>query len=154
MKLLDVTAIFGLADAKIAGGCALLDAREEAGPKPPPSFILFVDIQRAGAKLEDALQDLNRPSQASGAGERPVQFDAPITGFPRNLDPREVLVRCDLKVGKTFVVFEFLVVLGLDVLDEARFGKDGIHFTFALQKVRVTDLMDPRSGSLFLFGGF
>ena len=33
-------------------------------------------------------------------------------------------------------------------------AKDGIHFTFALQKVRVTDLMDPRSGSLFLFGGF
>ncbi len=46
-------------DSEVARGRALADRGQQAGPEPAPARVVFLDIQRAGAKLEDSLEDLN-----------------------------------------------------------------------------------------------
>ena len=40
--------------------------------------VALVDVERAGAELEDLLQHLDRPAQAAGAGERAVELGAAV----------------------------------------------------------------------------
>ena len=74
----DVGAVRLAVDPQVARGGALVDRVEQAGPEPPPARVALLDVQRAGAELEDPLQDLDRPAQALGAGERPVELHAAV----------------------------------------------------------------------------
>ena len=111
LQTVDVAAVFLLADPQIARRRALIDAGQQAGPEPPPPLVPFGDVQAAGAELEDPLQHLHRAAQRSGAGERPVQLDAPVSRLARDFHARKVLAGRDHQVGKRLVVLLFPVVL-------------------------------------------
>ena len=126
-----------LADPQIAGRRALVDAGQQARAEPPPPLVAFRDVQAAGAELEDPLQHLHGAAQRAGAGKRPVQLDAPILRLARHLHARKILARGDHQVGKRLVVFLFLVVLGLDVLDQPGLHQQGVDFAVAFDEIRV-----------------
>ena len=77
--------------AEVARGGALVDAVQQARPEPPPARVVLLDVERAGAELEDPLQHLDRRPQALGAGERAVELDAAVARLAGEFDPREVL---------------------------------------------------------------
>ena len=68
----DVFLVVLLRDPQIARRCTLLNVGEQAGPKPPPTFVVFFDVQRARPEFEDPLQHLDRTSQTTRIGERAV----------------------------------------------------------------------------------
>ena len=114
---------------------------------------LFVDVQRAGAELEDLLQHLHRAAQAAGAGERPVELRAPLVRLAGELDAGKILAGGDLQVRKRLVVLQVLVVLGLDVLDQPGFDQQGVDLALGLEEVDVADLADQVGRAAILGGG-
>ena len=63
----NLLAVFVAGHAEVARRRALPDAVQQAGPKPAPLRIVLLDVEAAGAKLEDALEHLDRGAQALGA---------------------------------------------------------------------------------------
>ena len=122
---MDIAAVGLAVDPQVARGRALVDRRQQAGPKPPPARVVFLDVQRAGAELEDPLRAPGSPRAGSWPGERAVELDPRIARLAREVDPREILAGGDLKVGKGLVILEVVVVLGLDVLDQPGFHQAG-----------------------------
>ena len=116
---------------------------EQAGAKPAPARVVFLDVQRAGAELEDPLQDLDRPAQALGPRERAIELDAAVERLAGEVDAGKVLAGRDLQVGKRLVVLEVAVVLGLNVLDQPRLHEQGVDLAVGGQEVDVGDLADP-----------
>ena len=55
----------------------------------------------------------------------------------------KVIARGDLKIGERLVVFEVVVVFGLDVLDESGFEQKGVDLAVGGEEVDVGDLADP-----------
>ena len=104
-------------DPQVAGRCALIDRRQQARPEPPPARVVLLDVERAGAELEDPLQDLDRPAQALGPGKWAVELDPRVLGFAGEVDPRKILASGDLEIGEALVIFEVVVVFRLDVFD-------------------------------------
>src|SRR5262249_8027236 len=72
----DLLAVLLLGDAEVTRGRTLPNIVENAGAEPAPAFVLRVDVEGAGAELEDALQHLDGGAEALGAGERAVELDA------------------------------------------------------------------------------
>ena len=116
---------------------------QQAGAEPAPARVVLLDVERAGAELEDPLEDLDRPPQALGPRERAVELDAPVERLAGEVDPREVLAGRDLEVGERLVVLEVVVVLGLDVLDQPGFHQEGVDLAVGRQEVDVGHLADP-----------
>ncbi len=139
----DVGAVGLAVDPQVARGGALIDRVQQAGPEPPPAGVVLLDVERAGAELEDPLQDLDRPAQALGPGERAVELDAAVERLAGEVHPGKVLAGGDLEVGERLVVLEVLVVLGLDVLDQPRLQQQGIDLAVGGQEVDVGHLADP-----------
>ena len=153
MKAPDVRAVALAIDSQVARGRALVDRREQAGAKPLPARVVFLDIQRAGAELEDPLENLDRPAQALGPRERAVQLDAPVERLTGEVDAGKVFARRDLQVGKRLVVLEVAVVLGLNVLDQARFHQECVDLAVGGQELDVGDLADPVADPAVAAGG-
>ena len=76
----DVLAVGLAVDPQVARGGALVDRVQQAGAEPPPAGVVLLDVERAGAELEDLLEDLDRPAQALGPGERAVELDPRSSG--------------------------------------------------------------------------
>src|SRR5439155_6140227 len=96
----DLAAVIFAADAKVTGRRALVDTVQDARAEPAPALILGIDIEAAGAELEDALQNLQGGAQALGARAGPVKLDRPPSWRSRKFDPRERLAHAELWVGK------------------------------------------------------
>src|SRR5262249_43590421 len=122
----DLLTIFFPGDAKVARGGALVDAVQNAGPEPAPARIVFLDIQRAGAEFENALQDVDGEPQALRAREGTIQFDAPAPWGPRELHARKIFTDANLQIGKGLVVFQVDVEAGLNVLHQPCFHEQGV----------------------------
>ena len=84
------------------------------------------------------------PALANG----PYSFAPLRPRLASDLDTRKVLVRRDLQVGKTLVVAEVAVELGLDVLDQPRFHQEGVDFALGFDEVDVVRLAHELRGSL------
>src|SRR5262249_13214055 len=84
----NLLAVFLLGDAQVARGCALTDAGEDARPEPAPAFVVRIDVEGAGAELEDALEHLEGGPQALGAREGAVELDPFSAWIARELDAR------------------------------------------------------------------
>ena len=153
LQPLDVLAILFLRDAQVAGGGALIDRRQQAGPEPAPALVVGFDVERAGAELEDPLQDLHRAAEAAGAGERAVELHAAGARLAGDLDAREIFVRGDLQIGKGFVVAEVAVELRLDVLDQPGFHQQRVDFALGFDEVDVVRFADELEGALIAGGG-
>src|SRR5262249_29870476 len=115
----DLLAVVLLGDAEVARGGTLADRVQDARPEPAPALVVLLDVQRARAELEDALEYLHGGAQALGAGERAVELDAPPPRVAGELDARELLADADLQVRERLVVLEIDVEARLHVLDEA-----------------------------------
>src|SRR4051794_22115012 len=85
-------------DAEVGGRRALADAVQDTGAKPAPALVGFLDVEGAGAELEDPLQHLHGQAQALRAGERPVELDPPPPWRARELDARKVFADANLQV--------------------------------------------------------
>src|SRR5262245_37795849 len=96
----DLLTVILLADAEVTRSGALVDAVQETRTEPAPARVLGVDVQRAGAELEQALEHLHGVAQALGAGERPVEANTPATRRARELDAREIFANADLQIGE------------------------------------------------------
>ena len=142
-----------LRDAEVARGGTLADAVQQARPEPAPALVVRLDVERAGAELEDALQHLDRLPQALGAGERAVELDAAAPRRARELDAREVLADADLQVGERLVVLQLDVEARLDVLDQPGFQQQGIDLALGGEEVDVGDELDEVGGAAVLGGG-
>ena len=66
----DVAAVGLAVDPQVARCGALVDRGQQAGPEPSPAGVVLLDVQRAGAELEDPLKDLDGAPQALGPRER------------------------------------------------------------------------------------
>ena len=84
-------------DAQVARGRALIDRGEQAGPEPAPARVVFLDFELAGAKLEDALKDLNGAAQGLGPGKGAVELDSAVAWFPGEIDPGKIFAGGDLR---------------------------------------------------------
>src|SRR5208337_679817 len=151
---LNVATVSFPVDPQVAGRSALIDRRQQAWPEPPPAHVVLLDIEGASAELEDPLQDLDRPAQALGPGKWAVELDARVLGFAGEVDPRKILAGGDLEIGEALVVFEVVVVLRLDVLDQPSFHQEGINLAVRLQMVDIGHLLDPVADSPVLDRGF
>ena len=78
-------------DPQVARRRALVDRVQQAGAEPAPARVVLLDVQRAGAELEDPLQHLDRAAQALGPGERAVELDAAVERLAGEVDAGEVL---------------------------------------------------------------
>ena len=76
----DVFAILLLGNSQVAGRGALFDAGQQTGAKPLPAFVVGIDIQRTGPKLENPLQAPAPHRATTSAGKRTVQLDADVEG--------------------------------------------------------------------------
>src|SRR5436305_1740172 len=56
----DLLAILFACYTEIAGGSTLANRMEQTGPKPAPTIVVALDVETTGAKLEDALEHLDR----------------------------------------------------------------------------------------------
>ena len=130
-------------DPEVARGGALVDRVEQAGAEPAPAGVALLDVERAGAELEDLLEHLDRPAEALGAGERAVELHAAVERLAGEVDAGEVLAGRDLEVRERLVVLEVLVVLRLDVLDQPGFHQEGVDLAVGGEEVDVDDLADP-----------
>ena len=148
----NLLAIIFPGDAEVAGGGALADAVQDAGAKPAPAVVLGGDIQRAGAKLEDALEHLHRRPEALGAGEGAIELHAAAARRARELDARKLLANADLQVRERLAVLEIDVEARLNVLDEAGFHQESVDLGVGGQKVDVGDLLDHVGRTLVLLG--
>src|SRR5262249_8269985 len=93
----DVGAVGLAVDAQVTGSRALVDRVEQAGSEPSPARVVLLDVQRAGAELEDLLEDVQGPAEALGPRERTVQLDAAVERLAGEVDPGEVLAGGDLQ---------------------------------------------------------
>ena len=140
LQPVDVLAILLLRNPQVAGSGALVDRGQQARAEPTPLLVVGVDVECAGAKLEDPLQHHDRPAERSGARERPVEFHPLLSRRPRELDSWKILVGRDLQVGKGLVVLEVGVEPRLDVLDESALEQEGIDLAVCLEVVDVANL--------------
>ena len=152
LQAMDALAVVLLRDPQIAGGRALPDRGQQAGPEPPPARIFLGNVQRAGAELEDLLQDLQGAAQAAGIGERPVELRAAVAGRAGDFHAGKFLVRVDFQVGKGLVVAEVAIVFRQDVLDQPGFHQEGVDVAFRQQVVDVADFLH-QLGRAGVFGG-
>ena len=143
LQAADVGAVALAIDPQVAGGRALVDRVEQAGAEPSPAGIVLLDVQRAGAELEDPLEDLDGAAEALGPRERAVELDAAVERLAGEVDAGEVLAGRDLQVGEGLVVLEVAVVLGLDVLDQPGFHQQGVDLAVGGEELDVGDLVDP-----------
>ena len=88
-----------------------------------PLPVAALDVERAGAKLKDPLKNDDRPPQAAGAGERPIELYALLQGRAGEFNSGILLVSRDLQVGECLVVFEIRIKPWLHILDEPAFQK-------------------------------
>ena len=153
LQAADVGAVGLAVDPQVARGGALVDRVEQAGAEPPPARVVLLDVQRAGAELEDPLQDLDRPAQALGPRERAVELDAAVERLAGEVDAGEVLAGGDLQVGEGLVVLEVAVVLGLDVLDQPGLHQQGVDLAVGGQELDVGHLVDPVADAAVAGGG-
>ena len=116
---------------------------EQAGAKPLPTLFIRLDVQRTGAELEDALEYVNRGTEARGVRERPVKPHAFSPRRASDLDPRELFARPDLQVREGLVVLEALVELRSQVLDHAGLDEHRGDLVFGLDVVDLDDEPDP-----------
>src|SRR5262249_31003627 len=130
-------------DAEVARGGALVDRVEKAGSEPSPAGVVLLDVERAGAELEDLLEDLDRAAEALGPGERAIQLNVAVERLAGEVDAGEALAGGDLEVGERLVVLQLGVVPRLDVLDEPGFHEQRVDLAFGLEEVDVGDLADP-----------
>src|SRR5262249_47463447 len=130
----DLLSIGFLGHAEIARRRALPDAVQKARPEPAPARIVFLDVERAGAEFEDALQHLDRRPQALGAREGTVELDAAPPRRPRELHARVILAHADLQVREALVVFQVDVEARLDVLDQPGLHQEGVDFGLGREK--------------------
>ena len=152
LQPIDVLAILLLRDAQVARGGALADRRQQAGAEPAPLFVVGVDVERAGAKLEDPLQHHDRSAQAPGTRERAVELHPFAPRRACELDPGEILVGRDLQIRKRLVVLEIAVESGLNVLDEPAFEEEGVDLAFGLEEVDVANLAHEVGSAAILLG--
>ena len=120
---------------------------QQAGAKPAPAGIVLADVQRAGAKLEDLLQDLQRAPQRPRVGKRPVKLHAPLLGRARDFDAGIILVGVDFQVGKGLVVAEVAVELGQQVFDQPGLHEQGVDLALGVEVVDVADFLDQPGGA-------
>ena len=152
LQPVDVLAILLLRDAQVAGGGALADRSQQAGAEPAPLFVVGVDVERAGAKLEDPLQHHDRSAQASGTRERAVELHSFAPRRACEFDPRKILVGRDLQIRERLVVLEIAVESGLNVLDEPAFEEEGIDLALGLEEVDVANLAHEVGSAAILLG--
>src|SRR5262249_58945275 len=87
----NLLAVFILGDPKITGGGTLPDTVQNARAKPAPARVIRLDVERAGAELENALEHVEGKAQSLGARERAIELDAAAARLSRKLAAREVL---------------------------------------------------------------
>ena len=87
------------------------------------------------------------PRRAPALANGPKSFTPRSRGCAGDFDARKILARRDLQVRKRLVVFQLLVVLRLNVLDQPRFHQQGIDFAVAVDEVDVGDFLDPVGGA-------
>ena len=143
LQAVDALAIVLLGDPQVAGGRALADRGQQARAEPTPARILLGDVQRAGAELEDLLQDLQGAPQAAGVGERPVELRAAVAGRAGDFHAGKFLVRVDFQVGKGLVVAEVAIVFRQDVLDQPGFHEEGVDVAFGRAGSRCREFPAP-----------
>ena len=129
-----------------------MDAVQNAGPKPTPTRIIRLDVQRASAEFENALQHVDRQAKTLRTGKRAVEFDPVTPGSSGEFHAREFFPGPDLQIRKRFVVLEINVKTGLDILDQARFHEQGVHVAVRGDKINVGDELDQVAGA-FIFRG-
>jgi hypothetical protein len=100
-----------------------LQGAEQARPKPSPTGVAFLDVERTGPELENLLENLNRPSETLGSWKRSVELDPSVEWFSREVDSGKIIAGRDLKVRERLVVLQVLIVLGLNIFDEPGFEK-------------------------------
>ncbi len=92
-----------------AGGGALVDGVEEAGAEVQVLGVALDDVELAGAKLEDALEELDGLAEGARVGERPEDL-GPLSsgrgGRAGDEDAGEILALGDGEVGEGLVVDE------------------------------------------------
>ncbi len=148
----DVLAVRLFIDPEVARRSALVDRVQEAGAEPAPAGVTLLDVERAGPEFEDFLEDLDRPPKALGSREWAVELDPSVEWLPGEVDPGEVVAGGDLEDKERLIVLEILIMLGLDVLDEAGFEEQGVDFAVGGEEVDVCDLADPVADSLIVGG--
>ena len=130
------------ADPLVAWSRTLMNARQQARAEPAPSFIRFFDIQSAGTKLKNLLQDSDRSPQPFGIRERTVELCPARTGFPSELDSGKFFSNKNFQIRKGFVVLQFLIETRLNILDQPRFKQQSIDFAVGDDVVKVPDFQD------------
>src|SRR5262249_5217528 len=130
-------------DPQVAWGGALLNRVQQTGTKPAPARVILLDVERAGAKLENPLEHLDGAAQTFGAREGTIELHAAVERLPGEVHPREILASRDLKVREGLVVLEVLVVPGLDILDQAGLQEECVDLAIGSQEVDVGHFADP-----------
>ena len=125
---MNALAVLLLGNPQVAGGRALPDRGQQAWAKPAPARVSLLNVQRAGAELEDLLQHLEGAAQAAGVGERSIELRAPVARRAGDFDAGKILARVDFQVREGFVVAEIAIVLRQDVLDQPSFHEQGVDF--------------------------
>ncbi|MBI3412128.1 MAG: HigA family addiction module antidote protein [Planctomycetes bacterium] len=148
----DLLAVVFAADAEVARRRALPDAVQEARAKPAPARIVFLDVERASAELEDPLQNLEGGPQALGAGERAIQFDAAPPRVARELDARIILAHANLQIREGLVVAQPDVEAWLNVFDESGFHQQGVDLGVRFDIIDVGDHLHQVACTLVLRG--
>ena len=87
LQAVDALAVVLLRDPQVAGGRTLADRGQQARTEPPPARVFHGDVQRAGAKLENLLQDLQ------GARRPRVLVNGPKSRVPRSRGVRVISTR-------------------------------------------------------------
>ncbi len=152
LQAVDVLAVFLPRNPQVARRRTLAGGSQQARAKPSPARIAFVDVQGAGAKLEDLLQNRHRPAQRPRIGERSVKFRAALLRRARDADAGIVFVGADFQVGKRLVVAEVAIEFRQEVLDEPGLHEQGVDFAFRCEEVDVADFRHEARGPR-VFGG-
>src|SRR5262249_37162160 len=121
---------------------------------PAPAAVLGIDVQRAGAELEQTLQHLHRLTQTASTGEGAIELDAAAAWHASEFDTRKVLAHSNLKIRKRLVVLQLDIEARLHVLDEPGFHEQGIHLAVGLDEIDVGDDLDQVAGARILGGRF
>ena len=150
----NVFAVILFTDPQVAGSRALVDARQQTGPKPAPAFVLFVDVERAGAEAKNLLQHGDGAAEFLGVRERPVKFRSRTLRSAREFDARKIFRRRDFQIGERFVVLQFLIEARLNVLDQPGFQQQRVDFAVRFDVIDVGDFRDEVGRAAIGRGGF
>ena len=121
---------------------ALADRVKEAWPEAAVGRVVGLDVELAGAVLEDALQQGHRGAQRMHAGERPEHarpLEPRVGRIAGDVDPGELVADRDGEVREGLVVAEQLVEPRVDVLHQPALEEQRLPLGLAFQDLEIRD---------------